>query len=93
MSINLTGVLETPLSNDKESTKKRKGRSITKENERLKAIYDKYKLKSDQISNEMLQLFANQEKLLAEEDFESSNPFKKPSNQTTATFNTKEASP
>ena len=85
--------MDTPLSNDKESTQKRKGRNYTRENERLKAIYKKYKLKSDEISNDMLRLFANQDGLLADDDdcFDSFKAAKKNSNQTTATFNTKES--
>ena len=80
MAINLAAVTATPLPDDKENTKKRKGRCYTKENERLKAIYNKYKLKSDEISNDMLKLFANQEALLADSDFDSLVPPAKNSN-------------
>ena len=66
-------MLNNPPSEDKEEKKaqKKKKQTLTQENEKLKEIYNKYKLKSDEISNDMLRLFANHEKIVQEEEEES----------------------
>ena len=63
MALDLTELLNNPPSPEREV--KKKGKNYTKENNRLKAIYNKYKLKSDAISNDVLKLFANHEKIVA----------------------------